>query len=188
MCRQATYHRLVLWAENGWARRLRVHGGVCREGPLAPCLDRGGAEAVVPGQGPYALFTSLECATDRLRRGAAGANLAPSAALAAGWSTLPPHRGIKHLACRFNLLDEMACPSEPRSGCLVQVRVPFCPGQDDEYLLLGRFLPRFLYVSNLAGTQRPLAPSPGLVSALTAGAIRLGLQRCSVGHRGGSPG
>jgi len=44
------------------------HCGVGGEAPPAPRLHRGGADAVTPGQRPYALLTSLDCATDCLCR------------------------------------------------------------------------------------------------------------------------
>lgn len=48
--------------------RDHCYGCAHRVGPLASILHHAVAGTVMPGQGPYALFTSLDCATDCLRR------------------------------------------------------------------------------------------------------------------------
>ena len=94
---EGSHTRVVLGAEHGGARRLRAHGGICREGPA--CADSGRCRAgvVAPGQGPYALSTSLGCATGRLRRRGAAVQDPPRCAfLQARRSSAPPHRGTEH--------------------------------------------------------------------------------------------
>jgi hypothetical protein len=47
----------LLWREDGRADLLRPHPGVRRRLPLAPLLDRGGADAEAAGERPHALLT-----------------------------------------------------------------------------------------------------------------------------------
>src|SRR5215212_7274837 len=95
--------RLLLGREHGRAGLPRPHTRIGGGLSPAPLLHGGWADAVALGGSPYALLTSLDCATDRLCRcGAAVENLAHSASRSA-WLNVSPHNGTKHLS-----LDQQA--------------------------------------------------------------------------------
>jgi hypothetical protein len=76
--------RLLLRREHGGAGVLGTHPGIGCGLALLPFLDRGGADAVVPGQRSHALLAPLYRATHcRCRGGASMKNLAHSASRAA---------------------------------------------------------------------------------------------------------
>lgn len=107
---------LLLWGQNRRTGLLRPHGGIACRLPSAPLLDRRRADAVALGRPSHALLTELYCATDRLRRaGAAVENLAHSASLAAWWSTVPPHRGIKQVREASEAVSALALHLPPYS-------------------------------------------------------------------------
>lgn len=90
-------HRLVLDAENRGMGFRRAHGLIANRGPLAPFLNRGRADRMVPGKRPYTLFTPLYRATDRLCRGGAAVKNLSQIASRSEASIVTPLSGTIHL-------------------------------------------------------------------------------------------
>ena len=90
--------RLLLGREHGGHRLLWTGRKIGDRGPLAPFGDGLRVDAVASGEGPQALLTTLDRATDRLCRcGAAVENLARSSSFHFRDKNAPSKPGIRHL-------------------------------------------------------------------------------------------
>jgi len=90
--------RLLLCRERGGARLGGPSAPIGNMSSRPPFGDGLRVHAVAAGQGPQALLTMLDRATDRLSRaGAAVKNLADSASFHAREKTVPSKPGTKHL-------------------------------------------------------------------------------------------
>jgi len=108
--------RLLLGGEDGRHRLFGPGRQVGHRGPAAPLRDGLLVDTMTPGEGPQALLTMLDRATDRLcRGGAAVENLAHSASFHSRDKNAPSKPDIKHLIKPLAMPMPNECQTAPNN-------------------------------------------------------------------------